>query len=268
MKGQDTIIKRNQKVFNDTLSTAHLHEYEKPVLLDISLADAPVRTRKSKILIINDDMLDAAHEISKQGILPLLVYSTENTGPRNKVEAGIMNDDGELYRRSNITAVRENVFPLNGSTVLYPKLAVYKSNTYATQDPFHISVLAMTPVFNPQIISMIIDKPASESQHKHNSSAILRPEYQNACDYKKMRDMIHFMFSLATERDYKCIIVRDFGCGPNIENPLPIICDIFNEAIAKYNVPLVIFCIQRPFYERHLKGEYENYTFFREHITR
>ncbi len=255
MKTQDQTIRKNQKVFNDTLASSHLHTYKEPIMLDMELATVEPGHKPSKIFILNEDLIDTAHEVVKQGVLPLLVYSLDNCGPYNKAEAGSTVYECELYRRTNIAAVRERVFPLEDRMVLYPGLTVFKSSMYETCDPFTIAVLGAVPVVTPPVISIVGDTGT-------------QLEYQNKADYEKMRNVIRCIFNIAADYEYKCIIIRDFGCDPGTDNPINIVCDIFNEAISEYKIPLVIFCIQPPAYAKNLKKQYENHVYFHEHITR
>ncbi len=255
MDTQDKTIRKYQKIFNDVLATSHLYKYKEPVILDPELEEIEPLSKRSKIFILNEDMLDTAYEIFKQGVIPLLVYPVDNIGVYNKAEVGSTTYECDLYRRTNIAAVKKKIFPLNDRIVLYPGLTVFKSSMYEPCEPFTIAVLMMTPVITPSIVSIV-----------DNSN--IQVEYQNPTDYKKMDTLIHCIFNIALDYEYKCVITRDFGCDAGIDNPIGKVCDMFNSAIAKYNVPLVIFCIQPPVYAKNTTKKYKNHIYFHENIIR
>lgn len=265
----ETIIKQNKVVWNETLNRAdsfsipdsknRAQVFDSAKLPELFLTKQPT----AKIVkVLNTDILTVAEICSQKQLNPMVINCGSNNDPLKQVEMGAIGTEWNLMRRSNLHRLIETdiQYPLRDGKILYiPEITVFKSDEYKLlKNPFKISVLTIPPVRQPSLVSSV--------EKGHNIEI-----YSNQMELDSMKKYIDSMFSVALYKGHNCLILDDFGCQKNFNNPIHVIIKWLNESIKKYPIKYVFFAVDYPPLEKiNLKKNalYSNYKLFDELITR
>lgn len=267
----EALTRKNKRIWDETFRRADNWKVTHAKIIE-SINDEKlnkiIESKKSKkrvVKVLNEDSLDIATILSSKGIVPLIINSGSQNDPMRIIESGASGPEWDLFRRSNIcnALITDQMYPLRENRTLYiPDVTIFRSNKYdKLPKPFKVAILTTNPISRPGTI---------QTQDRGR----IVETYQNQSDADRMRNKINRMFEVALIKGHKCLIVDDFGCQREMENPIQEIIKFFNDAIEKYPVPYVFFSIQEPILEkikhktdsRH--KEYKNYVLFNAKINR
>lgn len=190
------------------------------------------------VKVFNEDIYSVLDTVAAAGFRnpdPLLINAANNNYPIEGVKKGADTPEADLYRRSNIClAIDETQYPLMDEQLLYsPTVVIFKNSQYKKlEKPVQVSVASIPPLRRPGLMGM---------QNPEGKGYI--DVFQNSSDEKRAQQKIDMMFKLAILHGHDMIIVTNFGGGV-YENPMTVIIDMFNRAIAKYRIPFVFFAIK------------------------
>lgn len=253
----ETMINQNKKIWAETLR--YSDNYGKPKGAKI-IKEVPelkfVNNKKRVIKVFNESLLTVAEKTVDLGLAPLVINAGSDNDPIKPLEVGAIGTEWDLFRRSNLAASLNDVdlYPLRNESVLYiPEVTVFRSEDFKIlKKPFKIAILTIPPLRRPGLVSERLGDSIVDS-------------YQNPTEESRMSSAIEKIFQIALLKGHRCIIVDDFGCQKNCENPIDKVITMFNDAIAKYPVQYVFFAVAEPRLEqisldsKKSKSIYKNY---------
>lgn len=266
----ESLTRMNKRIWDETYRRADQYASSMGKVID-SIDDEKLNEiiqkknneKKNRIVkVLNENPLNIAQILFEKGVIPLVINSGSQNDPTKIIESGPIGAEWDLFRRSNIcnAITYDTMYPLTDNrTLYYPKITVFRSETFdKIQKSFEISVLTINPISRPGIIQT-------------QDAGKIVETYESQREATKMQNKINRMFEIALLRGHNCIIVNDFGCQSELENPIQEVIKMFNDAIEKYPVRYVFFAIHEPLLERlkrKSKHDYKNYILFHSKINR
>jgi hypothetical protein len=233
----ETIVRQNREIWNET--SRHAEKFGK-VPPAISIKQIPVLAYSLNsdrvIKVFNDNLLEVAEIASIKGLNPLVINTGSDNDPMKVLHDGAIGTEWDLFRRSDLhLSLKDNdCYPLRNGAILYaPEVHVFRTNKYKLRKPFKISVLTIPPIRRPGLISSRVGDG-------------IRDEYRDTGDANKMQKCIESIFQVALLKGHRCVVIDDFGCQRNCENPIDTVIDMFNETIRQYPVKYVFFAVSEP----------------------
>lgn len=246
-------IERNKYEWADTKIIGSKFPYKKAVKIQ------PVETNvnsnvKKTVKVFNQDILDCAVNLKLKGYNPLVLVMTKPTSAGSGLDAGVMREEEEIFRRTNCNLCIGDLYPLENNDYLLFSASVIKDSQYNRLNE---------PVLLDFISSAAVRQPAT-MQIKENKGVVTI--YKNTNDANIMREKIFGMFKIAVERGYDCLLLSAYGCG-SCANPIEIVVQYFNEAIKTFPVKYVIFAINN-LRDPLIPIKNTNFTYFNNNILR
>ena len=220
-------VRRHKHVWKDT--RRYLEKFENTKSELIKDIDDDLSTHNIKIFILENDPLDIAEFLCKKNTKPLIV-SNINQEPSLALKNGIINSEYNLYRRTSLKGcINEDQFPITGTNCLYsPDVFLFKNNNFDLIKKCAVSVVSISLVTNPSIISMSGDTGLIE-------------EYENKRDEERMKELMEKICLIANENNHDCLIIDDFGC--ELGNPYCSIIKFIKTAVNKFGPRYVFICL-------------------------
>jgi uncharacterized protein (TIGR02452 family) len=258
------MVNQNRLIWDSTMKKAD--EYGR-VPNAVVLKDIPAMQFENNndrvIKVFNEGLLNVAEKAAALGLKPLVINAGSDNDPLKPLGSGAIGAEWDLFRRSNIHVSLNNVelYPLRDDSIIYtPEVTVFRTEQFKImKNPFEISVLTIPPLRRPGLVSERI-------------GATIIDSYQNSFEEDRMRNSVEKIFQVALLKGHRCIVVDDFGCQKNCENPPDRVIKMFNNAIATYPVKYVFFAIIEPLLEKISRSKpcniYKNYGEFDAKIIR
>ena len=231
----ETMVHQNRIVWEETMRYADQHgrvpaAEQIKTIPPMELGQKSRNTRDRVIKVFNNSILDVAAAATRLGLKPLVVNAGSDNDPLKPLSVGAIGTEWDLFRRSNLHASLNHVdlYPLRDGAVLYaPQVTVFRTENFKLmRNPYQVSIVTIPPVRRPGLVSNRVGDTTVD-------------RYQNSTEESRMRTAIEKIFQVALLKGHRCIVVDDFGCNKNCENPIDTVLDMFNDAIKKYPVKYV-----------------------------
>jgi uncharacterized protein (TIGR02452 family) len=217
------------------------------------------------VKVLNESLLTVAEAAVNAGLNPLVVNAGSDNDPLKVLSVGSIGNEWDLFRRSNLHAslTNDDCYPLRNNALLYAgEVTCFRNDNFKLlSTPFVMAVITAPPVRRPGLVS------------SRDGDTII-DSYQNPTESDRMQNIIDRIFQTALLKHHRCIVVDDYGCQRNCENPVNSIIDMFNSAIKRFPVKYVFFAVSEPILEQLNKDDkksnpvYRNYIMFDKNIKR
>ena len=255
----ETMVHQNRIVWEETTRYSDKFGKVKPVEIIKEILSVSYKARADRVIrVFNDSMLTVAEAAVKAGLKPLVINAGSDNDPLKVLSVGSIGVELDLFRRSNLHASLANndCYPLRETALLYASdVTIFKNDNFRLlRNPFVISVLTAPPIRRPGLVS----SRAGDTIVDH---------YQNPTEADRMQNIIDRIFKVALLKGHRCIIIDDYGCQRNCENPIHTIIDMFNKAIKQYPVKYVFFAVSEPLLEQLNRDDKKSNPVYQNYIT-
>lgn len=262
----ETMVHQNKKIWEETVR--YSDNYGKPPKASCIKDIPPIKFDNNDqrvVKVFNESLLKVAEKAVSLGLRPLIINAGSDNDPLKPMYVGAIGTEWDLFRRSNLgsSLIEADLYPLRNNSVLYVSdVTVFRSEEFKIlKKPYKISILTIPPLRRPGLVSERLGDSIVDS-------------YQNQSEQDRMNNDIEKIFQIALLKGHRCVIIDDFGCQKNCENPVDKVIAMFNNAVKRYPVKYVFFAISEPLLEsmsrdnKKVNSVYKNYKLFDTSIFR
>lgn len=256
----ETLVHQNRVVWDETMRYSDRFGKQAPSIVIREIPEMPRKLDNPDrvVKVFNATMLDVAEKLSEKNLNPLVVNAGSDNDPLRVLADGAIGTEWDLFRRSNLHAgiTGADCYPLRNGAILYsPEVTVFRTDNFKLmRNPFKISVVTVPPVRRPGLVSSRFGDTTVDS-------------YQNDTEADRMKTCIDKIFQVALAKGHRCIVIDDFGCQKNCENPIDKVIEMFNDAIKRYPVKYVMFAVAEPPLERLSRDIKKNNPIYKNYVA-
>ncbi len=219
--------------YKDTKRQAPNYKSEDHKVVQLVEPDDEVTTDPpSEVRVYSQCAVDLCITATDEGASTIMVVEMNSNYPGPSLEAGgLVGVESEIWLRSNICQIlKDNNYPMpNDQLWHFPELTIFKDAGYENlKEAYALPVLGVR--INPS--------PSVQYEQKDGRA---EERYADEKDRKHMKQLIYSIFDKVYNLGHICVILPDLGC--EIGHPIDDVVEIFQKAIIRYPIPLVVFAM-------------------------